>query len=59
MKIHLIILFPIIHQLLFDGLSGQKEGDYLEEICFIIPQGNDINEFYEKHPELVKHKQVG
>lgn len=59
MKIYLIIWFSIIHQLLFDGLRGQKEGDYLEEICFTIPQGNDIKEFYQKHPGLIKHKQVG
>jgi len=59
MKIYLIILFSIIHQLLFDGLRGQEEGDYLEEICFTIPQGNDIKEFYQKHPGLIKHKQVG
>ena len=59
MKIHLMILFSIIHQLSFDGLRGQEEGDYLEEICFTIPQENDIKEFYQKHPRLKKHKQVG
>jgi hypothetical protein len=59
MKIHLMILFSIIDQLLFDGLRGQEEGDYLEEICFTIPQENDIKEFYQKHPRLIKQKQVG
>jgi len=59
MKIHFIILFSITHQLLFDSLRGQEEGGYLEEICFTIPQGKDIKEFYQKHPGLIKHKQVG
>ena len=59
MKIHLMILFSIIHQLLFDGLRGQEKGDYLEEICFTIIQGKDIMEFYQKYPGLIKHKQVG
>ena len=54
-----MILFSIIHQLLFDGLRGQEKGDYLEEICFTIPQENDIKEFYQKHPRLIKQKQVG
>lgn len=40
------------------NLNGLKGGDFTDEICFRIPDGKNIQEFYHKHTGLIRHKEV-
>lgn len=48
----------IILNLNGNGVLGQNDGDYTDEVCFRIPNGRNKEEFYQKHTGFTRHKEL-